>query len=89
MKRNLILLCLASLLLLTVPFFMSGCEPGGRLTIENRHSQEVRIVFTHVYPDGTLGVHTYQKTIPTNETREFGMTFLGPDWRDRLEAIDP
>ncbi|MFC1928099.1 hypothetical protein ACFLXK_00670 [Chloroflexota bacterium] len=42
-----------------------------------------------MYPDGTLGVPTYQKTISANETREFGITFLGDEWIIRVEAIDP
>ena len=88
-KLNVILLCLVLLLLLSTSLFMSGCEPGGRLTIENQNIQEVRIILTHVYPDGTLGVPTYEITISANKTSELRMTFLGDDWIDRLEAIDP
>ncbi len=87
-KRNFALQCLVLLLLLTVPFFMSGCEPGGDLTIVNRHSQEVRIFKSDVRNDGTTNEATYQITIRRNETREFSITFIGPKHIQRIEAID-
>ena len=75
-------------LLLAVSILASGCEPGGDLTIVNRHSQEVRIFKSHVRNDGTTDEATYQITISANETRKFSITFIGSEWIKRIEAID-
>ena len=88
-KPNLALLGLVLLVWLIMPFFMSGCEPGGRLTIGNLHSQEVGIYFCYVLNDGTTDEPAYQKTIQPKQTIEFGMTFIGPNRIKRIQAIDP
>ncbi len=75
-------------LLLTFGLFASGCEPGGDLTIVNRHSQEVGIFKSDVRNDGTTNEATYQITIRPNETREFSITFIGPKHIQRIEAIN-
>lgn len=88
-RWNFALLWLVLLLLLTVPFFMSGCEPGGDLTIVNHHNQEVKIFKSHVRNDGSTDEAAYQITISANETKTFSITFIGPDDVKRIQAIDP
>lgn len=92
-KRNFALLCLVLLLLLTVPFFASGCETGGYPIIENQRGHAVRIFVTLIsvngapkFPDDT----TDYGVVPARTTKELaGIVFVRSYWVYRIEARDP
>ena len=76
------------LLILFILFFLTACEPGGYITIQNQRSEEVSIYFTHVRTDGSLGRPSRQGIIPPNTAKKFGIVFLGNEWIERIEAKD-
>jgi len=88
-KQNFALLCLVLLLLLTAPFFLSGCEREAVITIENQRSQDVKIYHTFVHADGTLGEATYQGTISANSTKTQYIILIYDYNVKRIEAIEP
>lgn len=88
-KQDFTLLSPVLLLLFAIALFASACEPGGDLIIENQYNREVPIFYTHVRADGTLDKATRQGLVPPNTTKTFSITFLGSDWVQRIEAVDP
>lgn len=88
-KRIFPVLGLALILVLSVTPFLSSCEPGGEITFDNQYNQNVEIYYTHVRDNGTLDQATRQVTVPAREIKKFGITFLGKEWLQRIEAIDP
>ena len=76
-------------LLLVVSILASGCEPGGSLQIQNLQNQEVTIFLASVRTDGTIDELTKQMVISANTTRTLEITFLGSEWVNRIQAVDP
>ena len=67
----------------------AACEPGGNLKIENLSGQDIKIYYIHVFTDGTLDKATYEGTIQSDTTKSLNITFLGSEWIQRVEAVDP
>jgi hypothetical protein len=89
LKRNSIKLIGWVSCLIVLTFIMSACDPGGNITIRNLENQEMTIFFTHVRADGSLDNPSKQGTIPPVTAKRFGIVFLGSEWIERIEAIDP
>jgi hypothetical protein len=80
---------LGLILLLSITLFASACEPGGDITIENLRNEEVSIYVSHVREDGRTDEPTKQVVVSANATKIFAKTFIGENWINRIEAIDP
>lgn len=76
------------MLLFTIALF-TACEPGGDITVENQHNEEVSIYSSHVREDGSTDEPTKQVTVSANATKTFTEIFIGENWINRIEAIDP
>lgn len=87
-KRNLSLLGLVLLLLFTIAFFATACEPGGDIEFNNMHSKDVDIYFIAMKEDGSLGVPANQGSIPANGARKFAIVYVDRNIVYRIEAID-
>lgn len=76
-------------LLVAVAIASAGCEPEAKITFDNQRSHQVVVRVAHVRVDGTTDELTERGIIPANTTKTLYITFLGKQWVNRIQAMDP
>jgi hypothetical protein len=74
-------------LMLSVLFFLA-CEPATKITFENQHDSDVKILVAHVRDNGSNDELTEYGIVSTKATKTIYITFLGSDWVNRIQVQD-
>jgi hypothetical protein len=67
---------------------LNACEPPVKVTFENQRNQDIKLLVANVEDNHLISEFSNYGIISANTSKTIYITFLGPNWVNRIEIVD-